>query len=199
VFTYLVIFYNLRLQFLKAAAAVNDLIDLAGAENSSAKLGTIAEMVPGLSQSCADHMPQADPDQPDPRHDMLIDIHMKPFYDFGCGLFGMHEDVIFLEREALAAVRNAVCLAKGNGPRPARILPSLQFLYQSFADLRKLLPGVFEDAQFDAQFWNYSAIINDLKLLRENIASCLSFQTFRNQRWDCISPAVSGIAPAQAM
>jgi hypothetical protein len=101
---------------------------------------------------------KADPD--------LINIlykYIKPYNDIGCGIIGMHSDVIFLKEEAKSTIFNSIFFTRDDCKYSATILPKLSFLHSNFLQLKRvLMPRVFEDDVFELQFRYYSSVIQQI-------------------------------------
>lgn len=165
IFTYLAIFYGLRLRFMEAIAEVNTLGDWIDS--------------PSANQACeyrgACHVPytntynveQIRRFKSDLRTRKLLYQYLRPFYEFGCGIVGQGHKVIFLKEDALATIFNSVFISAEDCQYAPDILPSLSFLYQNFLNLKQLFPGILEETEFDAQFRYYSSIISQVARLPE--------------------------------
>ncbi len=97
---------------------------------------------------------------------MALSQYIKPYYDFGCGVIGMHEDAVFMKGEVIYVMFNSVLFTKNDHHYLTTILPQLYFLHNNFLTLNHLLmPGIFEDEIFEIQFKHYSSIIQQIDQL----------------------------------
>lgn len=165
VFAYFAILYSLRLQLLKDIASVSELVESAVNKVNSRDL--IREILNEMRILRSSFVKGAGIDP-------LTDVFMRPFHESGCALVGMQEDSIFLEPDALAIVRSFILPLEEDKPDITDIAPSLHFLYERFLEIRGLLPGLFEDECFDAQFVRYSMLISHLELLRDKLVDGIS-------------------------
>jgi len=154
VYAYLAIFYGLRLLFLEKIAALKELETGAATRTMSSVPDYILAKLSGLN---AERFCMA--------NDRLIGIFMKPYFDFGCGLLGMREDVVFPQQDVRAAVINSMFFTEKNCFDPTDLLPAIEQFYQRFLQLKLLLQGVFEAEEFDNQFKYYNTIIRGISLI----------------------------------
>ncbi len=154
VYAYLAIFYSLRLLFLEKIAALKEFETRAVTRNMSSVPDYILAKLSGLS---AERFCMV--------NDRLIGIFMKPYFDFGCGLPGMGEDVVFPQQDVRAAIINSMFFTEKNCLDSTDLLPAIQQFYQRFLELKLLLQGVFEAEEFDNQFRYYNRIIRGISLI----------------------------------
>lgn len=166
VYTLYAILYSLRLQFRKALASLWDL-----AKDSEKQFETIEEIEQSMLVASGVRFGRWDIDDTDeePLLDPISTFFMKPFHEYGCALIGLHEDSLLLKRDALAAVKRSVLMPRQRRMEKVKILPRFRFLYQALLELRKLFPGIFSDMQLDFQFGYYSALVNQLEVLKEEL------------------------------
>ena len=96
----------------------------------------------------------------------LFSIFMKPYNDFGCGLFGMAEDVVLPQQDVRAAVLNSMLFTRRDLLGSGKLLPSIEHCYRRFRELKLLLPGVFESEEFDSLFKYYNSMMFQLNQQR---------------------------------
>jgi hypothetical protein len=154
VYAYLAIFYSLRLLFLEKIAALKELKTRAVTRNMSSVPDYILAKLSGIS---AERFCMV--------NDRLIGIFMKPYFDFGCGLLGMGEDVVFPQQDVRAAIINSMFFTEKNCLDSTDLLPAIEQLYLRFLELKLLLQGVFEAEEFDNQFKYYNRIILGISLI----------------------------------
>jgi hypothetical protein len=153
VYAYLAIFYSLRLLFLEKIAALRELEARAMTRNMSSVPGYLLAKLSGLSAERCCRV-----------NDRLLGIFMKPYFDFGCGLLGMGEDVVFPQQDVRAAVINSMFFAEKDCSDSTDLLPAIEQLYQRFRELKLLLQGIFEAEEFDNQFKYYNRVIRYISL-----------------------------------
>jgi len=154
VYAYLAIFYSLRLLLLEKIAALKELKTRAVTRNMSSVPDYILAKLGGLS---AERFCMV--------NDRLIGIFMKPYFDFGCGLLGMGEDVVFPQQDVRAAIINSMFFTEKNCLDSTDLLPAIEQFHQRFLELKLLLQGVFEAEEFDNQFKYYNKIIRGISLI----------------------------------
>ncbi|MHC1728878.1 MAG: hypothetical protein AB9866_23225 [Syntrophobacteraceae bacterium] len=158
VYTYLAIFYSLRLLLLESIAVLRELETTgAGAPNGAS--------APGSPSACRDGNGIKDCRGLN-KHS--VSLFMKPYHDFGCGLFGVAESVVFPPQDVHATVLSSMFPVEKDYLKPTKFLPAIENLYQSFRELRLLLPAVFEAEEFDSQFKYYNSVIGGIGFLRQN-------------------------------
>ena len=155
VYAYLAIFYTLRLHFLESFEALKASETQAGDENGSSWQGYLRGCNNGHFVTSWNSMDER-----------LFSIFMKPYHDFGCGLFGMAEDVVFPRQDVHAAVLNSMFLTKRDSLGSTKFLPSIENCYRRFRELKLLLPGVFESEEFDSLFKYYNSMMFQLNQQR---------------------------------
>jgi hypothetical protein len=153
VYAYLAIFYSLRLLFLEKIAALKEFETRAATRSMSSVPDYILARLGGVN---AERFCMV--------NDRLIGIFMKPYFDFGCGLLGMGEDVVFPQQDVRAAIINSIFFTEKNCLDSIEPLPAIEHLYQRFQELKLFLPGVFEGEEFDNQFKYYNTIIRGISL-----------------------------------
>jgi len=156
VYAYLAIYYSLRLILLESFAALKEFGTQAGSGNGSSDPGYLRAGLSGhhVESSCS-------------MKNRLTGIFMKPYNDFGCGLLGMGEDVVFPQQDVRAAVLSSMFFTEKQCLDAARFLPAIENIYQRFKELRLLLPGVFEAGEFDVQFKYYNSIMRGVSFLTQ--------------------------------
>jgi hypothetical protein len=153
VYAYLAIFYSLRLLLLEKIAELKELQDRAVTRNLSSVPDYIFAKLGGLS---AERFCMMD--------DRPIGIFMKPYFDFGCGLLGIGEDVVFPRQDVRAAIINSMFFTENSSLDSADLLPAVELFHKRFLELKMLLPGVFEAEEFDNQFKYYDRILRGISL-----------------------------------
>lgn len=166
VYTCYALLYSLRLQYREVLASLWD-----QARDSEKQFENIEEIEQSMLVASGLRFGKWDIDDTDedPPLDPVSTLFMKPFHEFGCALIGLREDSLLLKRDALAAVKRSILLPRQRRMEKVKILPRFRFLYQALLELRKLFPGTFDDAQFDFQFGYYSALVNELEALKEEL------------------------------
>ena len=154
VYAYLAIFYSLRLFFLEKIAALKEFETRAVTRNMSSVPDYILAKLSGIS---AERFCMV--------NDRLIGIFMKPYFDFGCGLLGTGEDVVFPKQDVRAAIINSMFFTEKNCLDSTDLLPAIEQFYQRFQELKLLFQGVFEAEEFDNQFKYYNRIIRSISLV----------------------------------
>ncbi len=158
VFIYLSIYYGLRLKFLEAIARFNA---QTGSNRFEAK--PAISITSFGSYASAYHLAQNQAREFGPDLRNALQRYIKPYNDFGSGVIGMNEDVVFMKGETIYVMFNSVLFSNDDGGNSTAILPDLYFLHNNFLTLKHLLmPGVFEDEIFETQFENYSDIIQQI-------------------------------------
>jgi hypothetical protein len=104
----------------------------------------------------------------------LIDTFLQPYHEFGCGLLGAGEDMLFLENDVFNLMMNCLVLPDPLQPKFETLGDSVNSVYQMFLKVRSRLPRTFENGEFDKQFYCYSALIGEIVLLRERLIDFLS-------------------------
>ena len=159
IFIYLSIYYGLRLRLMETIAAFNS-SQLCDATDT---LSTIDKrLVQGFvcyPYSSTYNIEQVIKNRSDSRVKKQLHKYIRPLYEFGCSTTGMSTNIIFLKDEAWSTILNSVFIADEDCKYSSTILPSLSFLYHSFLRLKQLLPGLFEEEEFDNQFRYYSSVI----------------------------------------
>ncbi len=110
----------------------------------------------------------------DSHFNTLMDIFLQPYHEFGCGLLGAGEDMLFLENDVFNLMMNCLVLPDPLQPKLETMGDSVSSVYQMFLEVRKLLPKTFESSEIDKQFFCYSALIGEIVLLRERLIDFLS-------------------------
>jgi hypothetical protein len=165
VYTCYAICHGLRLQFLQALASVWELIrDVRGRPKSP---GQFEESVLVQSGFRLDKWEFGDTQEL--RLAPAAAVFMKPFYEFGCALIGLHEDSLFLEDDALAVVTHSILLPRQMSAERLKLLPRSRSLHQALTELRKLFPGMFDDTQYDLQFGYYCALVTRMQSIGEDL------------------------------
>ncbi len=154
VYAYLAIFYSLRLLFLEKIAALKEFETRAVTRNMSSVPDYILAKLSGIS---AERFCMV--------NDRLIGIFMKPYFDFGCGLLGMGEDVVFPKQDVRAAIINSMFFTEKKCLDSTDLLPAIEQFYQRFQELKVLLQGAFQSEEFDNQFKYYNRIIRSISLI----------------------------------
>lgn len=149
VYAYLTVFYSLKLYLVEAMADIKKICNLA----SDSKL-----LLDDYNSLLVKKIDPASADS-------LMQIYMKPFYDFGCGILGTTEDVSLTDDEVRSALLNSVLLINKDRIYPAEMVPGIKILYELFQMLREILPETFDDDEFDSQFACYNSIIRGIQLL----------------------------------
>jgi hypothetical protein len=157
--------YALRLQLLRAVASVIDLAE--DAKNTGTGRNLMVEILGELKAMKSSF---ARDSQTDSNSDFL----MQPFYNFGGALLGMHEDCVFLERDALAVIKSSILPIRQDDRTPVDIFQGLRFLHGSYLELQHLLPGIFQDERFDFQFGAYSKLLSKFDSLKDRMVDSLS-------------------------
>jgi len=157
VYTYLAIFYSLRLLFLEKIAAIKKLASRKATLNMSAAPDYLLSKLSDISAERCARM-----------NNRLLAIFMKPYLDFGCGLSGMAEQVVFPRQDVRAAVINSMFFTEDDCHHATDFLPAVKKFHRQFQELKQLLPGVFDAEEFDNQFKYYDRFIRGLSLLRQN-------------------------------
>lgn len=163
IFIYMSIYYGLRLKFLEAVAERKTLTGFS--KN---------DPIPNMSDTTHDdyssdyHMDQIIKNESDSLLQNTLHKYMEPFHKIGCGIIGMHEDVVFTKEEANSTIFNSVLLTKDDCKHSTAILPKLSFLHGNFLQLKHLLmPHVFKDDIFEMQFRYYSSVIQQIDPARK--------------------------------
>jgi hypothetical protein len=157
VYAYLAIFYSLRLLFLEKIATLKELETRAATRSMASIPDYILAKLGGISAERWCMM-----------NDRLLGMFMKPYFDFGCGLFGMGEDVAFPQQDVRAAIINCMFFTEKHGFHSTALSPAIEQSYQRFLQLKLLLPGVFEGEEFDNQFQYYNRIISGVSLMTQH-------------------------------
>ncbi|MCU0573335.1 MAG: hypothetical protein MUC41_10110 [Syntrophobacteraceae bacterium] len=110
----------------------------------------------------------------DSHFNSLIDTFLKPYQEYGCGLLGGGEDMLFLENDVFNLMMNCLVLPDPLQPRFETLGDSVNSVYQMFLEVRNRLPRTFESSDFDKQFFCYSGLIGEIVLLRERLIDFLS-------------------------
>jgi len=167
VFIYLSIYYGLRLRLMEAIATVNEsqLFNITNSLSTD-KSPLQASLFPYSSTYNVDQVLKY---RSDSQVKKKLYTYIKPFYQFGCGITGMSNNILFIKEDVWTTILNSIFIAEEDCTCSSTILPSLSFLYQSFLHLKKLLPGPFEEEEFDNQFRYYSDIILHIDWLREPV------------------------------
>ncbi|MGO9314697.1 MAG: hypothetical protein ACLQDI_18435 [Syntrophobacteraceae bacterium] len=155
VYAYLAIFYTLRLHFLESFEALKASETQAGEENGSSCQSYLRGCNNGHLVTSLNSMDER-----------LFSIFMKPYNDFGCGLFGMAEDVVLPQQDVRAAVLNSMLFTRRDLLGSRKLLPSIEHCYRRFRELKLLLPGVFESEEFDSLFKYYNSMMFQLNQQR---------------------------------
>lgn len=173
VFLYLSIYYGLRLRLMETIAGINSL----HLRDPSDCLSTTEKCNSHISLSfpytSTYNIEQAIKHRSDNRAKKHLHKYIRPFYEFGCGIKGINKNILFLKEDVWTTILNSVFIAEEDFTYSSTILSSLSFLYQSFLHLKQLLPGLFEEEEFDNQFRYYSSIILKLDRLREKLQTRL--------------------------
>ncbi len=167
VFIFLSILYGLRLKFLEAIARLNSSIGPGNYEQKSANAATSFG-----SYSSAYQLAQNTGKEFDVNQRIALRNYMKPYYELGCGVIGMHEDRVLTKGEVIFVIFSSVLFKNDDSCSSTEILPELYLLHNHFLSLKHLLmPGVFEDEVFEIQFEHYSSVIQQIEQSR-NIRQC---------------------------
>ncbi len=167
VFIYLSIYYGLRLRLMEAIATINtsqlfNMIDCSPTGESPPR-------APIFPYSGTYNIDQVLKYRSDSQVKKRLYTHIRPFYEFGCGIVGMNNNILFIKDDVWTTILNSIFVTEDDCTCSSTILPSLSFLYQSFLHLKKLLPGPFAEEEFDNQFRYYSGIILQIDWLREPV------------------------------
>ena len=158
VYAYLAIFYSLRLLFLEQITALKEM-------GSRAAVGTMSSVpdfiLSKLGALSAERFCTVD--------NGLLRIFMKPYFDFGCGLCGMREDVVFPQQDVRASIINSMFFGERDCLNSTDLLPAIEQSYRRFLELKLLLPGAFGAAEFDNQFRYYNRIVHGISLITEHL------------------------------
>jgi len=155
VFTYLSIYYGLRLRFMETVAEANTLASLSLPDSPSGEFQDACS----LPYTNTYNVEQLSRHKSDPRVRKLLYQDIRPFYEFGCGIVGPGHKVIFLKEDALGTIFNSALTAPEDCRLSPEVSPGLSSLYQNFLDLKQLIPGILDEVDLDAQFRYYSSII----------------------------------------
>jgi len=164
VFIYMAIYYGLRLKFLESISErkkSNDAFE--GDRTSSAPQPSTSDQDTGFSRY--HHMNQVIRYKSDTAIRNILYKYVQPYHTQGCGILGMHHDVVFLKEEAYSTIFNSILCAEDDCRPATNILPKLSSLYNDFLQLKRFLaPRVFEDDAFEDQFRYYSYFIQRIDL-----------------------------------
>lgn len=162
VFIYISIYYGLRLTLLEAIARRNTSIEFNRNEQTSNM-----PIISFGAYSNAYHIAQNAASESKTMLRNALYKYIRPYYDFGCGVIGMNEDVILMKEEVIFAILNSVILTNNGDQHSSAIRPELSFLHSNFLTLKHLLMlQVFEDEIFEIQFEYYSGVIQQIEQAR---------------------------------
>jgi hypothetical protein len=166
VFIYLSIYYGLRLRLMEAIATIKGSQCL---DTDCPCTGKSPQKSPLFPYSSTYNVDQALKYRSDNQARKKLYTYIRPFFEFGCGIIGTHNKILFIKEDIWTTILNSIFIAEEDCIRSSKILPSLSFLYQSFLHLKKLMPGPFAEEEFDNQFRYYSGVILRIDWLRQPV------------------------------
>lgn len=174
VFAYISTIYNLRLMFLDAVASFHESKNFILRFVHPKFHIRVDHILRKFKYSKYFQVNEARRLVNDSHFNSLIDTFLKPYQEYGCGLLGAGEDMLFLENDVFNLMMNCLILPDPLQPRLETLGDSVNSVHQMFLEVRKRLPGAFESSDFDKQFYCYSGLIGEIVLLRERLIDFLS-------------------------
>lgn len=174
IYTYLSIFYNLRLRFLETVAAFYKAQECAERCVTREQHRDIMRTLFEFESLRTLHFKQSKALGRDKPFQATLDLFMKPFLEYHCGISGEYNKVCFLENDVLNALINSVVFWNWSIPPPDELNERVRPAYRAFLTLRANLPGVFDDEQYDRQFVYYSFLIRSIILLKDQLIDIVS-------------------------
>jgi hypothetical protein len=174
VFAFISTIYNLRLMFLDAVASFHESKNFILRFVHSKFHIRVDHILRKFKYSKYYQVNEARRLVNDSYFNSLIDTFLQPYHEFGCGLLGAGEDMLFLKNDVFNLMMNCLILPDPLQPRFETMGDSVNSVYQMFLEVRSRLPRTFESNELDKQFYCYSAFIGEIVLLRERLIDFLS-------------------------
>lgn len=174
VFAYISTIYNLRLMFLDAVASFHESKNFILRFVHPKFHIRVDHILRKFKYSKYYQVNEARRLVNDSHFNTLIDTFLKPYQEYGCGLLGAGEDMLFLENDVFNLMMSCIVLPDPLQPKFETLGDSVNSVYQLFLEVRNRLPGAFQSSDFDKQFYCYSGLIGEIVLLRERLIDFLS-------------------------
>jgi hypothetical protein len=174
IFAYISTIYNLRLMFLDAVASFHESKNFILRFVHPKFHIRVDHILRKFKYSKYYQVNEARRLVNDSHFNSLMDTFLKPYQEFGCGLLGAGEDMLFLENDVFNLMMNCLVSPDPLQPKFETLGDSVSSVYRLFLEVRSRLPGTFQSSDFDKQFHCYSALIGEIVLLRERLIDFLS-------------------------